>query len=176
MDFFRARVKRGFLYLCLLLVFFLLLKVGLWFVADARAKLHHGLTAQATVTGKSIHYSRRYTERYLHYQYEIGKVVYTSERTANEDQYNATKIGSQFVVTYLRGSPRNITIDRVTNTRVLFLNIITIGFLVVVGLGLVAIIFTNETGVRSGVCIMREGFKTINLSQRTAGGLSESEE
>ncbi len=66
MDTLISRLKRALFYLSLLAVFALLLKIGLWFVGDSRAKLDHGKTTIAVVTGKytdhafnRLHYYRQ---------------------------------------------------------------------------------------------------------------------
>ena len=105
MDSFSTRFKRAIFYLCLLAVFALLLKIGLFIVADSRAKLRRGLMTQALVTGKSIEFHRRYTDWNLHYKYTVGKTVYTGKYSVDGEKYNATKIGSRFIVTYLAESP-----------------------------------------------------------------------
>ncbi len=179
MNSFSSRGKRALFYVCLLAVFALLVEGGLWLVADSRAKLSRGQTTQAQVTGKSITVwgkHSQFIDRYLHFQYKIGKAVYTNKDLVDEEKYNATSIGSRFTVTYLPESPGNIEIGVVSKATVKATITFTTAILVFIGTIFLGIIVANESMVR-GQARFRDKVSQIYLSrvlsQRTAGGSSE---
>ena len=145
-------------------------------LAGTLALRNHGQTTYAQVTGKSVLVGSgaSHTHWYVYYQYKTGKTVYKSRDWVDEPEYDAAKIGSRYLITYLPESPGTTSKGVVTIKTVIVTTFITTALLGSVNLVLVYIVAAKEASVRNHVRLLRDGTETqaVVASKRTLGGWS----